>query len=932
MNPFDEIHVAFPSYPVYKSYFIRRRNGNNLYWVRELKTEDVNKLLKVLSSLRSFLESSLRLAEKIGGVNLEYERIELIGDLIGFFLKAPLMGDPLPYVAPSPSKMYPVARLLYNQIRENLNDIFSFTKTLYDRENVFGPFSKAGIMDILSNYSLSEDIISCWFDIPADTRPGMNSSGLIPHLLATSALAWCIAVSHGCSREDAAEIRLAAMLHDMGKPLNYKDHVNASIKVANGLLKGLVDNNRLSRVTDLIRTHHEKDKEEGVIHLADIDATSIDRISELVRSNIGSKLSEMAEALGIDVDITSWKFWENLYAGRDRLKEAGLIDDEPIREISELFVSSIYSKTRCYTTYPKDFETSKKEVPYASIILADVGNIQRFIYSAEELRCLVAGSILVDALVMAYLPLKIQLKLLAKRGVWLPYEAFILTSGGVVEIIAPRKLEEDVKSAVNEVGRMTKEHGLPISCVSSTLDYSLKRIRDELAKAIIVSKHTPQTNTAQINQIGVSKGVRKLCETCYTRRPELVRNIHGEDKNLCRTCNELYDIGSDMHFKVKFESEMGFVGEIKEAPYHIFNMKWSEGGEITASKYIMELIAGHDYDELVKIERGEMEKRDIAVVKADGNLIGPFMATTISLTDSIERSARIDMAMKKAVKSAVEEAYKELKNSGYSDEAKRTVARIHLGTIYVGGDDMLMLIPSWIAPMLCRNIAAEFSLELGIARGLSIGLVSAPVTSSIWSMIDAASGLLGKAKKACRERYRKQQDPSSLNTGYICFSNINTTFFSQAVVEDMLNAFLDMGISSQPYDVTQDGGSFNDLLTLLIPEGSSEYKTAYQVSRGGSHDSREKRLLKALLTSMNDAIVTGRDLASRMSVEKYENVITLAFTHKQLSRSIEGGIAEETSQAYQKLLEIMFMSRDGKIGSALADAMHMIKIMGGGYL
>ena len=87
---------------------------------------------------------------------------------------------------------------------------------------------------------------------PQDTRPGPNASKLIPHLLATSAIAYSIWMSRaGQDRGgeqlelELAVLRLACLLHDIGKPESWctmtaygpqVKHQEASAKIAREVL------------------------------------------------------------------------------------------------------------------------------------------------------------------------------------------------------------------------------------------------------------------------------------------------------------------------------------------------------------------------------------------------------------------------------------------------------------------------------------------------------------------------------------------------------------------------------------------------------------------------------------------------------------------------------------------------------------------------
>jgi len=168
----------------------------------------------------------------------------------------------------------------------------------------------------------------------------------------------------------------------------------------------------------------------------------------------------------------------------------------------------------------------------------------------------------------------------------------------------------------------------------------------------------------------------------------------------------------------------------------------------------MEVIAGHEPEE---VREGRFKRvRDYAVVKFDGNAMTSFMLEAISFTDAIERSFRIDMALKRAYFRALEALYEGVKKAAGADAAEREVARVYLGTIYMGGDDGFLLAPSWAAVPLAHFIAEEFSRQLGLERGLRVAVAAGPARMSLWALLDCASSIMGKAGDVLR-----RQDPTA---------------------------------------------------------------------------------------------------------------------------------------------------------------------------
>ena len=893
LKSFSEIKREPPPYPVYKALLIPYRDGDNLVDAKELRSEDVENWSRVLERLHGFLEKALAYPG-LGKLN-ETDKLELIGDFIVLFFRLPLLREVLPSVAPNPLKAYLFFRLSNLPFEEN---VLKFIDTFY-YDMIRKEFSKVDIVKELDDPELCNLIERCWFSLPADTRPAFNTSGLIPHLLITSAISWAMGVQKGLSRKNVALLRLAALLHDMGKPFRYVDHVNASIEVCEKLVGSLVKD--IEKIRDLIEAHHRGAEitEAKIISEADRIASAMDRIRELADEIISPEISKFVEDLNLRVDLAyetgveAWRFWTRLNAKSPDL----------IKKLSELFVQEIRKRSEGFLKQP--FSGKGEIISGIELALVDVGDIQEFVTRASDLRCVAAASLVVDTLVMTYIPLGIQRA--ALDAYWVPLESMIYAAGGIVEVILPEKLVERTENMIENISKGTFLR-LRFAHVPLNRDYAVTKL--EMGRAIYFKKVEIIFSVEALKE-GGAREVRNLCKICFLSLPSKKIDTPDGPKEVCDTCSMLYEIGSSIHFKQKYISEMK-VGSLCDIPQRKFGLEWDE-----ASRNIIEMIAGHDEKELKELREHKIEYRNLAVIKLDGNLMGPFMFTCVSPTDAYERSARIDLALKKAVEKAIEYIFNGVARSSNNDEAFKAAAQIKLGILYAGGDDALVFMPSWAAPVFSLIVGKEFAENMGRARGISIGLAVGKSKASIWALIGAASSLLEESKEAIG---RKEPSLSS-----ICFDISDVRVLTGTSAKRRLEELKRDGLTVQPLKL-MGTLSFEELVSIAA-NSSRDYidivKKSYLLSRSGDKNEEQKKA-RRLRSALSATMATATSMLERLKIPEKKRIILLFPVYAK--RQVERGPDKDT---YQVVLEISTLEAGGV---PYSDIDRLIKIMGGGVL
>ena len=861
------------SYPVYKAHILPYWDGEKSADVREVTKEDIERWQKVLEKMKEFLEKSCEFAKDLSGA----QKLEMIGDLITLFFKTPLLREPLEEVIPSTLSCYFSWRLMPSQLKEVNMDFVSFAKQIYDSKRIF-----EGLQILQEVEKIREDIEKCWFTLPADTRPVFNTSSLIVHFITTSALAWALATERGqdFTRRAVATIRLASLLHDVGKPFNPKDHVNVSVEETRKLLSGLLDPQEIDEICKIVKDHHRGETPEGkLIKEADHLSSAADRLSRLWLKFLGEKIKEKLQISEEEFwyGKEEWEFWEKIHE-KDR---------NIIKELSEEFVRKVREETQMFLKpLPEEQEVPSERGAEIKVMRIDFGGIQKFIRTATELKTVGAASFAIDAAVMAHLPAFLQYHLEKMKDIWLPSEAFIYAAGGNLLLFLPSRLIEAVTQLLDDFEKNSREFDVPVRKAAATFKVSYSALLADLEKEMAREK-------LHVKKEAKVKVLANICRTCYLRAP-----ANGEE--MCDVCKALDELGRKFHFKQRWE---------RLGAKNVFG-DWEK-----MNAYLMEIIAGHNQKE---IEEGT-RKRNYAVVKADGNYMGALFATVISPTDACERSARVDLALKKSF----EQSLRELEQVDH--EAGTTVK---LGLLYMGGDDMLLLCPSWVAPIFATRMSQMFMNYIGRGRGLSVSVAAGPAKAPVWALLEAADELEREAKARLRNelnnQLKKREDLEALSFSSICLDIAETTLTNVAV-KTRRAELESKRITCQPFLIKGNWSKFQMILEKLAGSAAPQdwYRWAHTVSR--TQDSEEKMFAKKIRQTLREAWVKAESLFEK-PYEFPELVVEVSKVY--LLRQ------KERVQRVDKVWDVIFSIFPKEWGEPVpyGDVELMIKMLGGGMI
>jgi len=924
-------------YPIYRGLRVPVWEGGRPVSVRRVTDEDRKAFVDALRKLRSLLEKVSKLASELKAS--EAERLNLLTDAIAVFFKAPLTQEITP-IAPTPLKAHALS-LLAPKLRKALwsEDLYEFARRLASLGS-----EELGFAKELFERETADLVLRLWIALPADTRPGYNTSSLIAHLLMTSAIAWALGREKGeVEGGEEARTRLAALLHDLGKVVDPEKHYEASEGLAKDLLKGLLDEETLREVVTAIRKHH---LEAGPAFLKEADrlASAADRLEKLVRDEktIGGKLAKIRGLIGDVKD--EWAFWRAVHERRDELIKAGLARADPLKELTEEFLANVGKVA-------KELELKEPPEPVSelSLVLVDVTSIQDFVLKSQEVRVVAAASHLIELAVHSHF-----IEYLRSSGLRLPPEAIVYAGGGNILMLLPRRMAVTVEELAKRYG---EKSGLKLAVASAPFCESYVAASTSLTNKLFAKKHEVELSDS-LDPLASSG--QDLCRMCYDDWAQVTLETPEGPRSVCKTCEGLYTVGGDIHFGSKWRATVEVAGDSFSAE-DAFRAGWRE-----ASRWIVEVIAGHDIEEL----RERVGRyRDYAVMKFDGNAIGSFMSEAISFTDAIERSFRIDVALKRAYFKALEALYEGVRGVAGREEARKEVARVVLGTIYMGGDDGFILAPSWASVLLAHFIAEEFSRQLGLERGLRVAVAAGPAKMSVWALLDCASEMMRVAGKALRREGSAREV-----LGAIAFDVFEAGSPSGAsAVERMkriskrIKRLLDEARGEaelhdanidglQPYFIRRqdlEGSTVPELWRSLMPlalkvappdEWSDDkalssyvraFGTAYLASR--AKEAEEGKEERDWLSSVRNAIL--RSWSSVCGSEYWREKL-LIYLYRQrarrLEREEEGLEAVERGdvigEAYESLADFVAasLSREGMRPVPLADALTLIKFVKGG--
>ena len=751
-----------PKEEVVRGFILPKRGPSYSRVIEKQERHDFHKIFKKI--IENFINEWLKREGK-KTIDDPRDLNRMLNELV-FYLKGSLLLDPIPGILPSAT--YGISLHYFLKTEERIDEWYEeWYLSLDGMRKYYALLGRINMEEIsggIFKKYIGEKLREL-MDFPADTRPGANTSSLIVHLLTVSALASSIYLSKREKDEkELAILRILSLFHDIGKFIDIAKHESISIDD----IKEIFSERTSGEAKKIIEAAIEllsgkKDSEykelESIFRKADVLASALDRLSNLLpeiieeelrkellekaieyyQEKYGEKIDEGKEAYRKILVKGDWKFW----------KELGI---ETVRKLTESFCRRVTTKEilKKQKVFESEEKISHEEVD-VYLVRLDLRGIQKYIRS-NEIRIMKAGSRVIDALIYTSIPLYV-----AER-IGLPAESILYSGGGNLTLIVPGKYLSELKNMRKEFYDSFKiEIVYGKSRIGKDFFSMNREIEDELRK-----EKTRLIPRRERGEVPVKSNAFKSCDSCGTG--VAVRKRDG--KHLCELCDKKYEIGTDIHFRPVLRN--------------LLEKEELECNEELILKDVMLFLAGHDPEE---IERGIDRYKDISLIRVDGNVMGAFMSSSLSITDSVERSIRIDTALKKSI----HETYENLRSIGGLDHI-----RFYLGIIYAGGDDGAFLLPGKISIPIAVFLANRFYMECGCKVSLSCGISTAKPKHPINLLYEASGYLLDEHAKSDRElayeeTFSEVTSPSSDYRGSISFYSADGGILNEHSLKSAIN-------------------------------------------------------------------------------------------------------------------------------------------------
>lgn len=749
---------------------------------------------------------------------------------------------------------------------------------------------------------------------PADTRPACNTSSLLIHSLVTSAIATSLYLekkskNSNTSSKELATLRLASLFHDIGKVKDWANHKEISAEFIQEIFSDYTEGEEAKEILEGAKKIIRESKDSAnflyeIFKEADIIASNVDRIKYLLlkvitqksdlKNDLENKMKTYSNSYGKNFNdmfeelFNDWDFWNN-YLGTEYIKK---LTEEFCKVVSKISNDNpIFSEL--------NEEQPQKQLSEKILIARlDIRQIQAYIRN-NNLKAMIGGSRIID--IVTYL----SSTLIVTEELKLPPELILYSGGGNITLLIPNSKRNEIIETIQEFSRKEK--------IKILMGFS------PLFSEFTIINHNIDNDLSKIkmteNIFGkVNPNIFQVC--MYCGKEHASNNVMGDF--ICETCKRKSEFGEELHFKEKWK-------QLKN-----YKQKKIEFDKV--SKKIIEYISGHALEE---IEREEIENYyNVALIRFDANLASQLMASCISITDAFERSIRIDYSVKKAFSdflSMIASIDNELETEYYD--------RLVLGTIYIGGDDGCLLVPSVMAAPLALFLLNEYYLNMGGKSTLSIGIAVGKPKHPMSLLYSSAGWLLDKAKDNTRKiafsdsHGEVVSSPSNKFRGSLMFFVADGSNMSEEALNSVLKEAHRERLSLQYSHsfILSDETEYNSIFRLLdnissysglnlstLNEDSIKKIISSSVSKDSlinkTFEEELREIRKELLECMEATILgkSGFEIRIMFSMKEKE---------KEKEKKIISGIVDN----------LLSFSGSGAT-FALYDLYQMIKLLGGGSI
>ncbi|BAB64960.1 hypothetical protein STK_00120 [Sulfurisphaera tokodaii str. 7] len=615
------------------------------------------------------------------------------------------------------------------------------------------------------------EIYEALINTPADTRPGFNFTSLASHLQLTSLISWLLQ-PHSI---DLSYLRVASLLHDLGKLINPRHHVAEAINILEKLQNKLKSGEaciKLERVKELVASHHGDS--ESIVQIADRLASSADRLTKLVNEALEhiEYGKEIKECFNKERE-ESYECFTNL--GKEKYEKAS-------KDIYKFILSQVISleivkneEAKVFPFIPEKVERSSNEIkpvrPIGYLVYIDVPSIQRFITNFPKLRDMSFASMLVDFLVTVYSFMLIDTEFVSKTKSRLPAEALLSGYGGHSYIVVRKDIcDGDCYKKIKDIFKGIKllsdlDLRLQVSVAEFAYDNYIKNYNEVWDE---IRQQFSERYLVDFEEKIYSVGLHRVCDNCGIR--PAVNEKLGE--YLCSRCYEIRELSSTRGFISKVNSTYLLSVEVtpEEIAKEVFGDNYAE--------YAMEFIAGYK-----KLE----DTRYVSIIKADGNRGSIIFSASATFSDYVDKSFRLDYGVKRAFyETLIELANAEMELSK-SAKGLLLTSRVLSGVLYLGGDDITLLVPSIVAIPFAVKFFEKATQLTGFT--FKVGIVSVKPDHPIQFAFQAADELMERSKIKPEDGISSTKNLSEYNKTSIACMVFSSTLASKSVVHSEISKY-----------------------------------------------------------------------------------------------------------------------------------------------
>ncbi|MBP1358193.1 MAG: HD domain-containing protein, partial [Sulfolobus sp.] len=297
--------------------------------------------------------------------------------------------------------------------------------------------------------------------------------------------------------------------------------------------------------------------------------------------------------------------------------------------------------------------------PQSYIYYIDFPSVQKFIESFSDLKTSAMASFFIDFSVSTLPIIALDKELGGKTKI--PIEALLSGYGGHSLLVVRRDILPDkVKETISKI-EVLKTFDVKLNIYYAPFMVNDNVISYKELWEGYLSKQMASRFKIDFEERIYSYGLHKMCRSCGVRP---VRKDHLNDeigRDLCDVCYNMTKLGEKRAYNARAMAKYFLEG------------KGISVNEEERAMDAMEFIAGEG--------PGKEEKRYLALIYFDGNSMGTkFKSLTFS--EYVDKSMFVDFSIKDAYYDTL---------TMMDDE---TIKRILVGTMYLGGDEGLILMPS----------------------------------------------------------------------------------------------------------------------------------------------------------------------------------------------------------------------------------------------